>query len=653
MTLTPILDAAFTSNYTDRRAPFGWNGLGEFVFRRTYSRPTERGPESWAQVCERVITGMYAIQRDYAPTWSEDKAQRSAREAYDLLFNLRWSPPGRGLWMMGTDFVHERQQPEALQNCAFISSDFIAEERGDFFRWVMEMLMLGVGVGFDTRGAGKLELRQPAESSVTYIVPDSRQGWAESLEALVDSYIEGGPTVRFDYNWIRPYGEAIKGFGGVASGPAPLRMLHEQVRAVLGARLMTDAKLSARDIVDLCNMIGQCVIAGNVRRSAEIAIGDASSEFLDLKDYSKNPERAAYGWTSNNSILAERGMDYTDAAERTWANGEPGYLWMENAQQFGRMNGRSMGGDEDVLGFNPCAEQQLGHREMCTLVEIYLPRIASKAEFARTIKFAYLYGKSVTLFSEQISDELSRRVMTTKRRIGLSLTGQAQFLTAHGYGTLIDWMDFGYQLSGYYDSLYSIEWLGVPESVRRTSVKPSGTVSLLAGVTPGVHFPISRFYTRRVTVAADSSLVGAAEAAGHVVEQDVVNPGSVKIEFPVDVGEGIRGESDVSLEDQVELAVVAQRHWADNAVSFTGKFDKTSTTPGDIARVLERAEGTLKAISLLPLVTDEYQQMPYEEITAEQYALATERLNGGMSFGELPASDYALDKYCEGEACEM
>lgn len=651
------LPKAFVDEYRQRPVQFGWNGLGEVAFYRTYSRKDNRsvqGMEGWADVAERCINGMYEFQRTWCHAtgvnWNIEKAERSAKEAFDLMFNFKWSPPGRGLWMAGTDFVMQRGVVEALQNCAFISSEFIAEERGDFFRWLMEMSMLGVGVGFDTRGAGRLQVQRPLRTSVqNHTIPDTRQGWALSVELLINSYLDATATITFDYSQIRPRGAAIYGFGGVASGPAPLIELHESIRHILDARL--GRTIDSRTIVDLCNLVGKCVVAGNVRRSAEIAFGaPTDSQFVNLKNYDMNPERKDYGWVSNNSIFAEVGMDYTDAAQRTYENGEPGYFWIENARKHGRMDGLYNYADADAMGANPCVEQVLHHREMCTLVEIYLPRCKSKFEFERAIKYAYLYGKSTTLVSSQISDPQTRAVMEQNRRIGLSVTGITQFAGMHGMSTLRDWLDHGHHITGYYDRLYS-QWLGCNESIRRTSVKPSGTVSLVAGVTPGIHFNVAnRFHIRRMIISDDSHLIEPLRAAGYPMEESAYAPGSYSVSFPVDAGVGVRSESDVSMREQLDLIAMVQRHWADNAVSATVKFDRKTTAPADIKNALDTYQHRLKGISFLPAEGHGYVQAPYESIDDSEYRRLMGQIKP-LSIHSIGQSDKQVELYCEGDAC--
>ena len=121
---------------------------------------------------------------------------------------------------------------------------------------------------------------------------------------LLDSYSLGTGAIVLDYTDIRPAGVPIKGFGGESSGPDPLIDLHETSREILDAEIGKPLSITA--IVDIMNLIGKCVVAGNVRRSAEIVFGEPDcEEYLDLKNYEVNPHRAEYGWTSNNSIFAD------------------------------------------------------------------------------------------------------------------------------------------------------------------------------------------------------------------------------------------------------------------------------------------------------------------------------------------------------------
>ena len=650
------LSDSFINNYKRKRAPFGFNGLGELVYMRTYSRLKPDGKnEMWWETVKRVVEGTFNMQKRHIDShslgWNPWKAQHSAQEMYDRIFNMKFLPPGRGLWAMGTPLTEERGLFAALNNCAFVSTENIKDDLAAPFTFLMDASMLGVGVGFDTLGAGKLIVKSPNASrqTETYQIPDTRQGWVESLRLQLESHFLGTAPVEFDYSNIREAGVPIAGFGGVSSGPAPLKDLHDKVDEILGNSAGEPISITA--IVDIMNLIGKCVVAGNVRRTAEIVFGEADSqEYLDLKNYEVNPHRAEYGWTSNNSIFAELGMDYTEACERVKLNGEPGFAWLENMQNYSRMNNGPDYKDHRVKGGNPCLEQSLESYELCCLVETFPNNHDSVEDYLKTLKYAYMYAKTVTLGKTHWPE--TNRVMLRNRRIGCSMSGLAQFISNHGLDELRTWMSTGYDTIQKLDAEYS-DWLAVPRSIKTTSIKPSGTVSLLAGATPGMHYPESRYYIRRMRLSINSPLIPALEKAGYSLEPAFGSEDStLVVGIPVDVGEGIRTASELSLWEQLSLAAFIQKYWADNQVSCTVTFDPA--TEGDqIAHALDYFQYQLKGISFLPrLDYGAYPQMPYEAIDESTYHDMLASV-GRLSFGRIKGEDVVAEKFCDSDVCQI
>jgi adenosylcobalamin-dependent ribonucleoside-triphosphate reductase len=647
------LNRDFVETYSSVRPPFGFGALGEFTFYRTYSRPKKDGTnERWYETVERVVNGTYTMQWDHCMThalpWSESKSQRSAQEMYDRIFNMKFLPPGRGLWAMGSPQTLERKIFESLNNCAFVSTEDIEQDLAEPFCFLMDLSMLGAGVGFDTLGAGTMVVKgyDNRRTSQYYQIEDSREGWVESIRFLVTSGLTDGYPWVFDYSKIRARGEPIRGFGGKASGPEPLKVLHDEIRTVLNNN--RGQPITERSIVDIMNMIGKCVIAGNVRRTAELALGSNTEEFLNLKNYEQNPERKSFGWTSNNSIVATVGMDYGEAAERTRVNGEPGYIWLDNARRYGRM-GDSNGEDYRVAGFNPCVEQPLESYEMCNLVELFPARHDSIQDFLRTAKFAYLYAKTVTLGLSHWTQ--TNRVLTRNRRIGASMTGVVQAIAKHSIETFREWCETTYQYIQTLDALYS-DWLAVPRSIKTTTVKPSGTVSLLAGSTPGVHYPESRYYIRRSRVAHDSVLVESLQNAGYHLEQDLDDKTSYVVDFPIALDENIQTLDEVSIWQQFALAAFMQKHYSDNGVSCTVTFDPEKEGHM-IKSCLEIYQYHLKAVSLLPrLQGGAYPQMPYEAINQEQYEEMSKDLQP-LQINIVSGEHGGGDKFCDSDYCEI
>ena len=418
--------------------------------------------------------------------------------------------------------------------------------------------------------------------------------------------------------------------------------LHDQIRTILNGRVGTT--ITQTDIADIMNLIGVCVVAGNVRRTAEIMFGEADNkEYLDLKNYEVNPQRAAYGWTSNNSVFCDVNTNYKEAARRTAINGEPGYFWLENAQKFGRMVDAPNWKDKKALGCNPCAEQTLEDHELCCLVETFPANHDSLEDYLRTLKFAYLYGKSVTLLKTHNKD--TNKVLLRNRRIGLSQTGIAQFLETRTLEEYREWCDEGYKTVQRYDDIYS-NWLCIPKSIKTTSIKPSGTISLLAGATPGMHYPENNFYIRRIRISKMSPLWKPYEEAGYIVEPDSYDPSSMVVEIPVNTK--CRTVDDVSIWEQISLAVFIQKWWADNQVSCTVTFKPEEA--GQIPSILDYHKYDMKAISFLPKTPKgAYQQMPYEAITEQEYNDIVSQLKPLNIVGL--SQDSKPELYCDADKC--
>lgn len=665
------LNDDFVSSYKDKQSPFGYrdaagNSVGEITFLRTYSRKKADGTkETWVEVCERVINGMYSLQKDHCKKnrlpWNGVKAQASAKEAFDRLFNLKWTPPGRGLWIMGTPLVNVQKNSAALQNCAFVSTSEMSKDNpAEPFAFLMEASMLGVGVGFDDKGADKdFSIYSPIKTPIVSVIPDSREGWRDSVVDLINSYLkpEQNP-ITFDYSLIRPLGTPIKTFGGTASGPEPLIKLHKALNNMFANR--EGEKLTRKDIADIGNLIGVCVVSGNVRRSAELLIGRSDDqEFLNLKNSEVFPERNSYdpenpgwGWMSNNSVETFVGNDLSHLVENISLNGEPGVIWLDMSRKYGRLIDAPNNKDWRVAGYNPCAEQSLESYECCTLVETYLNRHESLEDYKRTLKFAYLYAKTVTLLPTHW--EKTNAIMQRNRRIGTSMSGIANFADIHGIPVLREWMDSGYETIKRYDNVYS-EWFGIRESIKMTTVKPSGTVSILAGESPGVHWtPGGEYFLRSIRFANDDPMLPLFKMANYRVEPASESPDTTSVVFFPIKSDAKRSEKDVTIFEKMAIAAVAQRYWSDNSVSVTISFD-SETEKQYIGTVLHMYDGQLKTVSFLPQGNFTYPQMPYTQMTKEEYEAEVDKLFpidfAGVYQGM--AADAVGESYCTTSSCEI
>jgi len=630
---------------------WGFGAFSEAVYYRTYSRRKEDGgQETWADTVIRVVEGVMSIRKDHykkiGRRWDEKRWTDIAIRMADAMFEMRFLPPGRGLWAMGTEYVFERGS-HALNNCGFID---VTDSLADAAAWLMDSLMLGVGVGFSTNNQRLSKAVKPGPDRLVVSIHDSREGWVNSVEMLIRSYFCDGevPAVDFDYSQIRPAGSLIRGFGGVASGPEPLRQLHERLRSYLDA--YAEGRISAtRLIVDVMNAIGACVVAGNVRRSAELATGSIHDlEFLNLKNYGLYPERAEIGWMSNNSVVLREPDDFLllpTIAERIRDNGEPGVINLMNVQKYGRFKEKS---PDRAVGFNPCAEVPLESHELCNLAEVFPTRCRNEQEIYEAMELATIYASTVALLPSHSRE--TNAVVERNRRIGVSISGIADWVDATSIAHLTRILRTGYE-----DIVVPINWALAEEarvapSIRVTTVKPSGTISQLAGVSPGMHWPVHRYYIRRMRVSEGSPVAERLIAAGIPHEPDLYSDNTLVFEFPQAAGKGkTRSVSDVSIWEQAAMVAFLQREWADNAVSNTLTFSKSEAK--DIEKVLSMFAPQIKSMSMLPDDDNVYEQMPYERITKQEYE---ERM---AKIQEVDWSTFSGDgqdsRFCDGDVCEV
>lgn len=599
-----------------------WGELGYFTYKRSYARDKGNGrTEEFWETTQRVVEGTFIIQKLHCKqnhlTWNERKAQQSAQEMFKRMWAFKFLPPGRGLWAMGTAFVLEKSSAP-LYNCGFISTKDIKDDFSFPFVWLMDMSLMGVGVGFDTLGAqSELYLKRPRRTKDVHVVEDSREGWVEAFKRVLDAFTGTNSLPEsFDYSLIRPPGTPIKTFGGIAPGHEPLKHLLERTVEYLRAMVDLDLPVDSSCIVDLMNFAGACVVAGGTRRTAEIAFGQPDDEvFLSLKSPEKVADPVFARWASNNSVSMEVGADYEKLALQTMVNGEPGYLWLDNARHYGRMRDPRNDHDRGVMGTNPCGEITLNHAELCNIVETFPSNHDSLDDYLRTLKYAFLYCKTVTLLATH--NDLTNQVQMKNRRIGVSQSGIVENINKIGLRKHLDWCNRGYQELRSWDQIYS-DWLCVRKSIKLTTVKPSGTVSLLPGKNPGIHHPHSKFYIRRIRISKNSDLVDVMREAGYNVVPDAYERDhTMVVEFPVCERNFTKGKEAVSLWEQLEFAALMQSEWADNSVSVTVTVRPEEAK--DLPRALEMFETRLKSVSFLPLHDHKYKQAPYEEIDEKSY----------------------------------
>ena len=593
--------------------------VGYITYKRTYARRlSETDPKSkteeFTDTVERVIK---AANDQLSCGFDADEQERLRK----YLLELKGTVAGRFLWQMGTETV-DRLGLASLQNCAFTVIDQPVRP----FTWAMDLLMLGSGVGYNIQrqyvdklppvNANFSAPTRVTTADADFIVPDSREGWVKLLgKTLKAAFLaDTNPTFTYSTILVRGRGAPIKGFGGTASGPEDLCDGIVKISNILEKR--KGKKLRPIDCLDIMNIIGAIVVAGNVRRSAQIAIGDPDDvEYLLAKrwDMGNIPSWRAM---SNNSVVCS---DTKDLHEYFWdgyeGKGEPyGLINLKLSRKIGRL-GETDYPDPDVMGYNPCAEQSLAAYETCCLAEVYLPNIESKEQLLDVCQLLYRINKHSLALPCHLKE--TEDIVHKNMRMGIGVTGVLQATEEQR-----SWLSDTYRRLREFDFKYSHEH-GFPESIKLTTVKPSGTLSLLPGVTSGCHPAYSRHMIRRIRIAADHALVQVCREHGYPVEYQRNFDGSedhstMVVSFPFAYPEGTKIAAEMTAIDQLEVVKWLQANWSDNSVSCTVYYRKEELP--EIQKYLAKNyKNNHKSLSFLLHNEHGFHQAPLEEITKEQY----------------------------------
>lgn len=591
-----------------------WSNLASVVYRRTYARKDNGTLENWNQTVERVIAGN--VRGKNVPEQEVQELLRLAKER-------KAGPAGRGYWFSGAP-SHAQIGGAALNNCWFFTS-----EDWENFVIAQDLLMLGGGVGLSVEHQftsrlpkvrkDVLIVHKPTKDA-DFIVPDSREGWCELTRRCLESFFVTGRSFTYSTVCVRGYGEKIVGFGGVASGPLPMISFIENLSNILIPR--AGKHVRPMDAADIITAIGEMVVAGNVRRSAIIILGDGwDKEYLKAKrwDLGDIPTHRA---CANYSVICDDTEDLHPLFWKTYEQGEPfGIVNRKNMQKYGRMGELKA---DSAIGVNPCAEATLESGEPCNLTEMALPNIEGEDEFIAASRLMQRYAKRVTL--EHYHHKVSSDVIKRNRRTGNGITG-CLASTLFTPATL----DRAYAAIQDEDEKYSRE-LGISKSKRTTVVKPSGTMSKVLDCMgyEGIHAAYSRFFIQRVRFAANDALVPKLRAAGHFIEPSKkfgggIDPQTLVADFYI----ATPSDRPVADEDwdtwkQLDVLKMAQKHWADQAVSVTVYYRRE-----DIPQLKTWLSGNLqhlKSISFLCHSDHGFLQAPKEAITEAQYSKLSDKI---------------------------
>lgn len=626
-----MLSDKFLKRYENQEPP--WGPLGYPIFLRTYARDiVERSgnerKEEWHETVARVCRGILEVGGVFEPAELEF--------TYDQIFNMNMLPAGRALWQLGTKTIR-KVGADSLNNCWAVCVAHPIEP----FLFAFNQLMLGGGVGFNIQAEYVLGLpRIKADVRIThvddpdcdFIVPDNREGWIELLRKVLEAFYYTGKDLTYSTLLVRRQGTPIKSFGGVASGPGALIEGIEAIAGILRSRV--GRKIRPIDAGDIANIIGQIVVSGNVRRSAEILVGDATDqEFLNAKNWKRGPYP---NWRSlsNNSIAVDR---FADIPDQLWngyrGDGEPyGLVNFRNCRRFGRVaDGLGYRVDRSVRAINPCGEIPLAAppsgkgAEPCNVCDIILPNVENEEHFIDLAIAEYMICKSIT--NIKYSHPVTARIVGRNRRIGIGLAGFCQAPEHHNE----EMFERVYRAIEDKDISYS-KMLGIAHSIKLTTMKPGGTLPLLPrdkrfkeciGIGSGGSRPYAHNCIRRVRMASNDPLVDACREAGYFVEQEIRMDGTYNmntsvVDFLIRYPEGAT-EQEVSALEQLETLKWLQTHWADNSVSITVYYNIETEVDSIKAWLEENFDSYIKSVSFLPHSGHGFQQAPLEPISDERY----------------------------------
>lgn len=622
-----------------------WSNLARIVYKRTYARNDNGTPENWNDTVERTIGGnIRGLTEGKEFTFHEVERLRY------FLQNRKAGPAGRGWWFSGAP-AHFALGGAALCNCWFLTAN-------DWMNFVIaqDLLMLGGGVGMSVehRFVSKLPKvkknvtivhRQVKDAS--FIVPDSREGWCELTLRVLEAFFVTGKGFTYSTICVRGAGEPIIGFGGKAGGPMPLVAFIEKMCALLVSR--EGRSIRPIDAADIICAIGEMVVSGNVRRSAILTMGDAwDKDYLRAKRWDLGPIPTQRS-SANFSVVADDVDDLHPLFWKTYEFGEPfGVVNRTNIQKFGRMGELKR---DNAEGVNPCAEATLENGEACNLQEIALPNLTGQDEFIEVARLMHRWGKRVTL--ERYHHKMCDDVIKKNRRVGTGITGCLQSSLFSP-----DILDRVYGVIQEENESYSAQ-LGIPSSTRTTVVKPSGTLSKVFDMRgfEGIHAAFSQYFIQRIRFAANDPLVSRLRDAGHHIEPVVrfdgtLDHNTVVVDFYEHVPANVPvADSGWDTWKQLDALLMAQKHWADQAVSVTVYYKRE-----DISRVKEWLRmhlSEIKTISFLCHSDHGFKQAPKEAITRDQFEALSAKIK--LIDDDVESdSDLMLDgSECAGGVCPI
>lgn len=637
------------------------NPLGEFVYYRTYSKwiEGEGRRETWIETVDRYM----AFMKENLGNKLKDAEYTEVREA---ILKHEAMPSMRLLQFAG-------KAARATNVCAYNCS-FIAPESFQDLAEIMYISMCGTGAGFAVESANVQKfpqiVPQTGEKLSTHVIPDSKEGWADSLVIGMKAWA-AGKDIDFDYSELRPAGARLKTMGGKSSGPDPLRQLLTFTRQIMLQR--QGKRLRNIDLHDIICNIGNCVVAGGVRRSATISLSDLDDpELRDAKKgafYMTHPHRSI----ANNSAVyvnkptneeflkewmalieshsGERGIFNRGSLAKTLPKRRIDVL--KTYKGYFDASGTNVIGP---IGTNPCGEIILQSKQFCNLSEVVARHEDTEKDLLRKIRVATILGtyqSSLTYFP-YLSKEWKEHC-EKERLLGVSITGQWDSPVVRKPEVLKKLRDEAIKINKSYAKRF-----GIQASTAITCVKPSGTLSQTVDCSSGMHPRHSQYYIRRIRISATDALFKMLKDQGvpyfPEVGQNMETANTFVLEFPVKAPDNSIYKDDITAIDQLE-------HWKIVKTNFTEHNPSVTVSVGDeewieVANWVYKNWDIVGGLSFLPRDNHVYQLAPYEAINKARYEELQERMkhidySKIITYERTDETDQKKELACVGGVCEV
>lgn len=587
--------------------------LQQYIHTSRYARwlPEEGRREIWGETVDRYV--------DFFENHIKENTKGSIKsvknDIRDAIFNMEAMPSMRSLMTAGPALERENI---AGYNCAFVAVD---SPRA--FDESLYILMNGTGVGFsvETHQVEKLPMvaEEFYETDTTIVVADSKLGWAKALKELV-AMLYTGQIPNIDTSNVRPAGAPLKVFGGRASGPEPLI---ETFDAFINTfRAATGRRLTSLECHDLMCWVASCVVVGGVRRAALISLSDLTDERMRHAKTGQWYTTEKHRSFSNNSAVYKEKPDI-GVFMSEWLSlynsksGERGIISRDALKKKVLENERR-DADHD-FGVNPCGEIILRPKGFCNLSEVVVRSTDTMADLERKVRIATIIGTlQSTLTKFKYLSSAWTKNAEEERLLGVSLTGIQDNKITNGKIKGLD---------GTLDILKQIaidtnkEWatkLGIPQSTAITTVKPSGTVSVLVDSASGIHSRYAPHYIRTVRADKKDPVSQFMIDFGVPVEDDVIAPDHNHVfSFPVEAPKDSVVTEDRTAIEQLEIWLTYRRHWCEHNPSVTISVKEHEWI--EVGAWVYEHFDEVGGISFLPFTDHIYKQAPFIPITKKEY----------------------------------